>query len=94
MDPRAYRYRLGATQTVAVGAASAANATAFAPGTFAVRVVATTACHICFGATPVATTDHAYLPAGWVAEYTVQPGQKIAVIQNAAAGNLYVTELS
>lgn len=93
MDPRAYRYRLGATQTVAVGAASAAS-TAFTPGTFAVRVVATTACHIKFNGTPVATTNDAYLPANWVAEYTVAPGEKLAVIQNTAAGTLYITELS
>lgn len=94
MDPRAYRYRLGATQTVAVGAASAANTTGFAAGTQAVRVVSTTACHIAFGAAPTATTNDAYLPANWVAEYTVSPGDKIAAIQNTAAGNLYVTELS
>ena len=94
MDPRAYRYRLGATQTVAVGAASAANTTAFGAGTRAVRVVSTTACHIKFENTPVATTNDAYLPANWVAEYTVSPGEKIAVIQNTAAGNLYVTEMT
>lgn len=93
MDPRAYRYRLGAAQTVAVGATSAAS-TAFGSGTFAIRVVSTTACRIAIDGNPTATATSSYLPANWVAEYTVRPGEKIAVIQDTAAGSLSVTELS
>ena len=93
MDPRAYRYRLGAAQTVAVGATSAAS-TAFGAGTFAIRVASTSACRIVINGNPTAAATDAYLPANWVSELTVSPGEKIAVIQDTAAGSLSVTELS
>lgn len=80
-------------QTVAVGAASAAVTNPFGAYTTVVRLCSTTACHIALGANPTATASSIYLPANvpWFIE--VAPGQKVAVIQNAAAGTLFVTEM-
>lgn len=86
-------FTIGTTQTVAVGATSASIATAFGAYTTVVRLCSTTACHVAVGASPTATTSSAYLPANveWFIE--VAPGQRVAVIQNAAAGTLFVTEM-
>ena len=83
---------LGASQRVAVGAASAQSA-AVGASTTLVRLVATTDCHVAVGADPTAdATSSALLPAG-VPEYIeIYPGHKVAVIQNNAAGFLFVTE--
>lgn len=88
--------QLGTTTKLTIGASSIASA----PLTSSViRVVATSACHIIIGSGPVATTDHAYLPAN-VVEYfeigdTVGDStlSQIAVIQNSGSGVLYITEM-
>lgn len=82
------------TQVITTGSASAASA-AFGDQTYAVRVVCTAACHISFGPAPVATANDALLAPNTYGEFIgVVPGSKIAAIQDAAAGKLYVTELS
>jgi hypothetical protein len=87
--------RIVLNQTVAVGAASAAVTNAFAAHTTILRVVSTTACHIRIGAgTPTATTSDAYLPANLPEYFEVAPGERIAVIQNAAGGTLHATEMT
>ena len=87
---------LGSTQTISVTSSSAANSTAFAAGTTAVRVVSTTDCHIIFGTSPTATTSTAYLPANQVEYFKVPvPGtSKLAAIRANADGTLYVTEMA
>jgi uncharacterized Zn-binding protein involved in type VI secretion len=92
--------RLGTTQTVAYTGTAAASTNAFGTTTRRVRVVANSACHILFAGTPVATANDPFLPANWVAEYTVNPGEKVSAIQaatnglvTATAGTLWVTEL-
>jgi hypothetical protein len=58
-----------------------------------VRVIATTDCHIKFGSNPTAAADGTslFLPA-YAAEYfQFGSGDKIAVIQDAASGNLFIT---
>lgn len=87
-------YRLGAAQEVTTGAASAAS-TAFGSQTYAIRIAATAACRFVVGdGTPTATATDAYLPANEVEVFTVTPGQKIAAIQETAAGKLSVVELT
>jgi len=86
--------RLGVVQTVTIGAASAPCTNPFGSQTREVRVVCTSNAHVVFAATPVATTSDTYMTAGREEEFRVNPGEKIAVIQNAAAGVLYVTELT
>ena len=86
--------RLGAAQDVAIGAASAASA-AFGAQTYQVRVATTSACRIRIGdGTPTALATDSYLPADRPEYFTCTPGQKIAVIQEAAGGKLSVTEVA
>ena len=88
-------YKHVTTQKLALGAASVASA-AFGAQTYAIRVVSTGACHIAFGSAPVATAGDALIASNVRGEFIgVTPGEKLAVIQEAAAtGNLYITELS
>ena len=61
-----------------------------------IRVVSTSACWIAFGAAPVAVSSGAasiFLPAGLPEYFWVLPGEKIAVIQDSAAGVLNIAEL-
>jgi|SRR5215475_1910389 len=87
--------RQGASQNVAIGAASAAS-TALSAETFQIRIAATGNCHFRVGdGAPTALATDSYLPSGVVEYITVTPGQKIAVIQDGAAtGNLSVTEMA
>jgi len=86
--------RLGAAQEVAIGSASAAS-TAVGPETFQVRVAATSACRVRIGdGTPTALSTDTYLPADQPEYFTCTPGQKVAVIQESAAGKLSVTEIA
>lgn len=80
------------TDVVAYDAST--QSVAFNAQTTVVRVVATTNCHIRFGANPTATTSNVYLPAGVVEYFRVTPGDKVAAIKNATAGSLYVTEMT
>lgn len=84
------------TQSVAIGAASAATTNPFGAQTWAIRIVATGDCHFTIGAAPTATASHAFLAGKQRAEYIkVLPGEKLAVIQDGTStGTLYVTELS
>jgi hypothetical protein len=89
MDP----YKIIGTSVVAISGSSAASP-AFTNQTTIVRVVSTTDCFIRFDATPTATTTQMLLPANVVEYFRVTPGHKIAGIQRAAGGNLYVTEMT
>ena len=87
-------YRPSTTQTVTTSGTSAATSNGFAAQTYAVRVTCTTDTHIVFGGSPTATTGDVFMPAGVVEYFQVTPGQKLAAIQNASAGVVYVTELT
>jgi len=84
--------KLGAVQTVAAGASSAAIANPLE--TEVIRVACSVDCHIAQGAAPVATTNDSPLFAGTIEYLRNAPGEKIAVIKAAgeADGTLYVTE--
>lgn len=94
--PKQPASRPGASQDITTGAASATLATAFGVETFQVRLSATAAVRYrvveATGGTALATD--ALLPANWVEYVIVTPGQKIAAIQDSAAGKLNVTEMS
>lgn len=88
-------WRLGTVQKIAIGAASA-SATAVGAQTRAVLIVATSDCHIRYGngtQTAVAT-DTLIKAAHPPVVLAVSPSDVIAVIQDAAAGSLYITELT
>ena len=87
--------KLSTAQEVTVGAASAQSSvigTAGQTPNRVVRLCATTACRIAVGTNPTATATGTLLPAN-VAEFTeLTPGERIAVIQESAAGKLSITE--
>ena len=82
----------GTCQAITTSGSSAASS-AFASSTRVVRLVATQDVNFIFGASPTATTSHNFLPSGQVEYMKVTGGEKIAAIQNSAAGTLYVTEM-
>jgi hypothetical protein len=64
--------------------------------TLHVRLVSTSDCWVSFGASPtaaVAGVASILLPAGVPEYFWVYPGERVAVIQNAAAGSLNVAEM-
>jgi hypothetical protein len=87
-------YRWGSNQVVSFTSTSTATSTAFQTGVNTIRVVATTSCHVAFGASPTATTSSTRLAAN-VPEYiVVGAGQKLAAIRTTTSGTLHVTEVS
>jgi hypothetical protein len=95
--------RIGVTQTIAYDA-TVPITNAFGAQTFKIRIVANSGCHYRVydtTGTATATTADPYLPAHWISEITVSPGQKISAIKaatnglvTATAGTLWVTEVS
>jgi hypothetical protein len=86
----------GVSDYVAVGAASA-QSSAFGAQTQEIRVVCSTACHINIGQNPTAaaTDNNGFaLPANVVEYFHVTPGQKLAVIRDAADGVLSIAEMT
>ena len=86
--------RIGATDTVTVGAASAQSAV-LGDRIDVVRVVSTTNCFISQGSNPTATTSSMYLPAD-VPEYfrvNRNDSDRFAVIQETGGGTLYITTM-
>lgn len=82
----------GASQKAAFTGASTPVTNPFAANVSVVRLYSTQDCYVKFGAAPVATSADMFLPGG-VTEYIgVNPGDKVAAIQDTAAGTLYVTE--
>jgi hypothetical protein len=64
--------------------------------TLHIRLAATSDCWVSFGTNPtaaVAGVASILLPAGVPEYFWVYPGEKVAVIQNSAAGSLNVAEM-
>lgn len=87
--------RASTSQDITTGSSSAVLSNAFGPATQCVRLAATAAVRYrvteVAGGTAVATDT--LLPANLVDYIVVTPGQKIAAIQDSAAGKLNVTEM-
>lgn len=83
------------SDNVAVGAASA-QTQVFGPHIDVIRVVSTTNCWINIGTNPTAANadDNLYLPANVIEYFRVAPGQRLAVIQDSAAGTINVSEMT
>jgi hypothetical protein len=91
---RANNFRLGTHQSVAYTGTAGTIANGFDTGTWAVRVVCTTAAFVKIGSSPTATTGDVYLPADKPEIFIVNPGEKASAIQVASGGTLHVTELA
>jgi hypothetical protein len=93
--------RWSTVQTVTCTTVSTPITNALSAQTYAVRLVANTACHVAIGdGTQTGTTTNVFLPANIVEYVTVTPGQRISAIRastggliTATDGTLYVTEL-
>lgn len=70
-----------AEQKLTIGAGSVPSL-AFGPDTFLIRVVSDTTCSYQVAADPTATAALSRLPANAIEYIEVQPGDKIAVIEN------------
>lgn len=89
-----FKHQPGKTQALTTGSAATSSA-ALGPQTYAVRLVCTAACHVEFGPAPVATASSPLFAPNTFGEVVgVVPGSKVSVIQDTAAGKLYVTELT
>lgn len=84
-------FSYGTSQKVAFTGVDAA-ATATGANTEIVMVVATSACHINFGA--AATANSMYIPPNYPIWLQVPGGTIIHVIQDAAGGNLNIVEVA
>ena len=82
---------LTGTSVRAAIAGTSSSTTLVDASTTVVRLVADTACFVRVAAAATTTTA-AYLPAGVVEYFAVQPGQAVHVI--GTSGFLYVTETS
>lgn len=88
-------FRPATSYNVAVGASAAQSATPVPIGVHAVRLVSTTACFVEFGTAPVAdVVTNMLLAPNWPEVFRIRPGEKVSVIQSAAAGTLNITELT
>jgi hypothetical protein len=97
-------YRQRATQNVsyAVAGGSSAQSNAFTSQTYYIRICAAgvvgasvDGVRVVVGDNPTATSTSTLLPVQWVEYVKCSPGQKIAVLGNAAStGTLNVTELT
>lgn len=92
--PERWRTIEGSDKVVAIGAASV-QSTAVGASTYGVLLSCTSNCHIQFGMNPTATAS------SWLLKSTdpglilgIAPGEKIAVIEDSAVGNLYIVELT
>ena len=94
MTLRANIFRLGAHQSVAYTATAGTIATAFATGTWAVRVIVTTHAFVRIGTDPTAVTTDTYVPADVPHVFLASPGEKLSAVRVTGNGTAHVTELS
>ena len=92
-DPRNFISRPTTSSEVAVGPAST-QSTAFSAQCTAVRLSSTTACRVTFGPNPIATATSFLLLPRCGETFMVRPGDRLAVIQDAAPGKLSFTEMA
>ena len=86
--------RLSTVHTFTMSGSSQATA-AFGSQTYKVRVATNDQpAFIVIDGSPTATANDSLVPLGWVEDFDVTPGQKLAVLQAGTAGILTVTELT
>jgi hypothetical protein len=84
----------GTCQKVAYTGTAGTISNAFGSQTRLVRVLLSTAGYVVAGITPVATTNDMRMSAEVPEYFACRPGEKISAIQDAAAGTMYVTEMT
>lgn len=84
----------GATHEITTSGTSTQTSIAVGEQTRQVRIATTADAHVVRGKNPTATTSDAIFFASSVEYMDIKPGEKVAAIQNSAAGVVYVTELT
>ena len=88
---------LGAMPVITPGASSVVSySTSVQSGALTatvIRLVANTDCHVAIAANPTAVADGTctFLPANSPEYFRITSGQKVAAIQDSAAGKLFIT---
>lgn len=82
----------GTAQTVAF--TTTTQSAALGANTVHVRLIATAACYVAFGANPTATSANMMLPPNVAEYFIVTPATKIAALQVSSGGNINITELA
>jgi hypothetical protein len=87
--------QVASTQVVAfTGTSAQSTAISGGSGPFElVMLVGTQDCHFVEGDDPTATTSNQLLPANCPMVFKIDTGNKLAVIQNSASGNLYISRM-
>jgi hypothetical protein len=87
-------YRIIASEDITTGSSSAQSGAAPSAGVRAVRlVVATAAARVRIGSDPTAVAADTLLPVGVPEVFVIGEGEKVAAIQDSAAGKVNVSWL-
>ena len=88
-------FKVGTTQTVAVGASSAASSNAVGSQTNEIRIVTTVDAYVEFASSPTASSSSLIVPAFTVEYFSVTPATKVAMLRvGSTTGTSRVTELT
>lgn len=87
-------WRNSTHQSVAYTGTAGTISNAVGSNTYAVRIVATSACYYAIAKSPTATSSDVYLPADTVETVRINPGEKVSFLQVASSGTGHVTELA
>jgi len=85
-------YEISTTTAVDYSGTSIVSAATRTSDTLFWYLACSSNCHIATGSAPVATSRSFYLPAGVLFGMPIRDNVSIAVIQDSAAGTLYVTK--
>lgn len=96
--PVSTAYRPLVEQTKITTSASSQQSSAFAASTEVIRLgvassVVTSGAHYSIGTNPTATANSPLIPADWVEFVRVSPGEKVALLQEAGALVVTITEM-
>ncbi len=88
-------YSLGTTQVLSLSATAQSSSAIGVSGSYKqIRVVGTSAFHLTSALAPTASSASPYFPANIPEIINIAGGNKISVIQDAATGNFFVTQIS
>lgn len=93
-------WRPNVEQTAITTSGSSQQSAAFGAQTYAIRLgvssgTATSGMHFSIGFNPTATANSPYMPAGAIEYIAVNPGEKVAILDDNATGlKVTITELT
>lgn len=85
--------RVNTASTISTTTASQ-QSSAFASQTHQVRLAANQATYVKFAGNPTATTSDVLMPANTIDYFTVNPGEKVAVLALSTTGIISIVEMT